>query len=157
MSLIIMKIIIKENEFKLIIKKKMSKLVKEDIIKIFSILESFKKLEIKKGNEYEHGWIKLTYLKEMKTSEYINIFKLVRNPILYDFLSYFLTINENFNKQSTDTKINLDDYIESMEETSQEIIIIMVFKITTKHNQIEKKSKKIENFILKTYMSSEDE
>ena len=88
MSPIIIKI--KENEFKLIVNKKMNELIKEDVIKIFSIIEAFQKLETKKGNECEHGWIKLTYIKEMKTTEYINIFKLIRKPILYDFLSYFL-------------------------------------------------------------------
>ena len=107
----------------------MNELIREDVIKIFSIIEAFQKLETKKGNECEHGWIKLTYIKEMKTTEYINIFKLIRKPILYDFLSYFLSINENFSKQNVDTKLNLDDYTESIENTSQEIIIIMVFKI----------------------------
>ena len=72
----------------------------------------------------------------MMVSEYINIFKLVRTPFIYEFVKYFKNIDEKFNKQNTETKIDINEYLEEIDEISQEIIIIMVFKIETKEEDL---------------------
>ncbi len=132
---------IKENTMRIKIDEKINKVKKENLIKIFSIIAALKKLE--KGNEYDKAWIHLRYKKEMMVSEYINIFKIVRKPFLYDFMSYFENIDEKFNRQNTETKINLDDYLEEIEEISQEILIIMVFEIKTSKKEIVKEAERI--------------
>lgn len=132
---------IKENTMRIKIDEKINKVKKENLIKVFSIIAALKKLE--KGNEYDKAWIHLRYKKEMMVSEYINIFKIVRKPFLYDFMNYFENIDEKFNRQNTETKINLDDYLEEIEEISQEILIIMVFEIKTSKKEIVKEAERI--------------
>ncbi len=73
----------------------------------------------------------------MSITEYINIFKLVRIPILYDFVKYFKEIEEKFENQNIETKINVNDYIQETQQISQEIIIEMVFDIKCSIEEIE--------------------
>ncbi len=73
----------------------------------------------------------------MSITEYINIFKLVRIPILYDFVKYFKEIEEKFENQNIETKINVSDYIQETQQISQEIIIEMVFDIKCSIEEIE--------------------
>jgi hypothetical protein len=87
--------------------------------------------------------VRIKYIKNTLITEYINIFKLVRTPILYDFVCYFKTINERFDSQNIDTKLHMDDYLEKAEDISQDILITMVFNISTKMEDIEKLSEKI--------------
>ena len=75
----------------------------------------------------------------MIINEYINIFNIIRIPLFYDFIKYFKTIKEKFNNQETESKININEYLEQIENISQEIIIIMVFNIETTLNEIEEK------------------
>ena len=77
----------------------------------------------------------------MTTTEYINIFNLVRIPSFYDFVKYFKNINTKFSTQETETKINLNDYLIETENISQEIILILVFNIETSIEEIQKKEK----------------
>jgi len=39
----------------------------------------------------------------MIISEYINIFKIIRTPFIYEFIKYFKNIDEKFNKQNIET------------------------------------------------------
>jgi len=77
----------------------------------------------------------------MSITEYINIFKLVRIPILYDFVKYFKEIEEKFENQNVETKINVNDYIQETQQISQEIIIEMVFDIKCTIEEIEEVKK----------------
>lgn len=140
-----MKIEIVERTLKIKINNKINKLNKKELIEIFCIIKAFRNLEKDKGNEYEKASIKLEYIKGLLVKEYINIFKIVRVPILYDFLEYFLTIEERFDVQNTETKMNLEDYMEKTDYISQEIIIIMVFKIQINIKELNKKK----NLVLK--------
>ncbi len=83
----------------------------------------------------------------MLITEYINIFKLIRTPNLYDLTKFFLTIDETFNTQNNDTNIALDDYIIETENISQEIIITMVFNIENNINLIQADSLKIKKIL----------
>lgn len=136
---------IKENKIRIKIEEKINKIKKENLLKIFCIIAAFKKVE--KGNEYEKAWIHLKYKKEMMISEYINIFKIVRTPFLYEFISYFKNMDEKFNRQNTETKIGLNDYLEEIEEISQEILIVMVFNIKSDIKEIEEEAEKIMKII----------
>jgi hypothetical protein len=93
-------------------------------------------VETKKGNEYDKAWIKVEYMQGFEVNEYINIFKIVRRPFLYDFVKYFRSINEKYGSQNSATKLNLDDYFNQIDELSQEILIIMVFNIESEKNEI---------------------
>ena len=64
----------------------------DTIINLFCTILSLKTLEINKGNEYEKAQIKLKYIRNIHVTEYINIFKLVRNPTLFEFVFYFKNI-----------------------------------------------------------------
>ena len=75
----------------------------------------------------------------MIISEYINIFKIIRTPFIYEFIKYFKNIDEKFNKQNIETKLDINEYLEEIEEISQEIIIIMIFKIETNEEDLIKK------------------
>jgi len=83
----------------------------------------------------------------MIISEYINIFKIIRTPFIYEFIKYFKNIDEKFNKQNIETKLDINEYLEEIEEISQEIIIIMIFKIeTSEEDLIEKRNNLIKLF-----------
>ena len=95
---------------------------------------AFKKVE--KGNECEKAWVKLKYRKEMVINEYLNIFKIVRKPFIYEFINYFRSIEEKFGTQSSDTKIDINEYLNEIENINQEIVIVMTFKILCKNQKI---------------------
>lgn len=126
---------------KIELNEKISEISEENLIEIFCFIDAFNIIETKKGNEYEKAWIKLKYEKEMLITEYINIFNLVRVPTFYEFIKYFLKIEEKFDTQDTNTRIDLTDYIYGTENLSQEIIIIMVFKIVSEKKEVEKTQK----------------
>lgn len=141
---------IKDKTLKIEIKNKINEIKKEDLLEIFCIINSFKILETKKGNEYEKAWIKIKYIKNTIITEYINIFKLIRTPMLYEFINYFSSIKENLNPQNTETKLNITDYLEEIENISQDIIIYMVFNIETKPEEIEIEKNKLKKIIQAT-------
>ena len=74
---------------------------------------------------------------------YLNIFKIIRNPLLHDFIDFFINFKEKFNSQSNDTKIDINEYINNIENVSQEILVTMVFDIKTNNEEIEKKANDI--------------
>jgi hypothetical protein len=77
-------------------------------------------------------------MQGFEVNEYINIFKIIRKPFLYDFVKYFKSIDEKYGSQNSETKLNLDDYFNQIDEISQEILIIMVFNIESKRDEIMK-------------------
>lgn len=131
--------IIKENTIRIKIEEKINKISNENLIKIFCTILAFNELEKEKGNDYNKVWLNIKYKKEMIISEYINIFKIIRTPFIYEFIKYFKNIDEKFNKQNIETKLDINEYLEEIEEISQEIIIIMIFKIETSEEDLIKK------------------
>ena len=131
--------IIKENTIRIKIEEKINKISNENLIKIFCTILAFNELEKEKGNDYNKVWLNIKYKKEMIISEYINIFKIIRTPFIYEFIKYFKNIDEKFNKQNIETKLDINEYLEEIEEISQEIIIIMIFKIETNEEDLIKK------------------
>lgn len=131
--------IIKENTIKIKIEEKINKISNENLIEIFCTILAFNELEKEKGNDYNKVWLNIKYKKEMIISEYINIFKIIRTPFIYEFIKYFKNIDEKFNKQNIETKLDINEYLEEIEEISQEIIIIMIFKIETSEEDLIKK------------------
>jgi hypothetical protein len=81
-------------------------------------------------------------MQGFEVNEYINIFKIIRKPFLYDFVKYFKSIDEKYGSQNSETKLNLDDYFNQIDEISQEILIIMVFNIESKRDEIMKINKR---------------
>ncbi len=146
---------LKEKILRIKINEKINEIKNENIIEIFNIIHAFRKLEIKKGNEYESAWIKIKYTNNMLETKYLNIFKLVRNPNLNDFVEYLKTIKEKLGSQNTDTKMHLDDYFEEEIEISQEIEIKMIFSIETNINEIEKEQKRLINIMKITEIDKE--
>lgn len=139
--------IIKENTIKIKIEEKINKISNENLIEIFCTILAFNELEKEKGNDYNKVWLNIKYKKEMIISEYINIFKIIRTPFIYEFIKYFKNIDEKFNKQNIETKLDINEYLEEIEEISQEIIIIMIFKIeTSEEDLIEKRNNLIKLF-----------
>ena len=139
--------IIKENTIKIKIEEKINKISNENLIEIFCTILAFNELEKEKGNDYNKVWLNIKYKKEMIISEYINIFKIIRTPFIYEFIKYFKNIDEKFNKQNIETKLDINEYLEEIEEISQEIIIIMIFKIeTSEENLIKKRNNLIKLF-----------
>ena len=133
--------IIKENTIRIKIEEKINKISNENLIEIFCTILAFNELEKEKGNDYNKVWLNIKYKKEMIISEYINIFKIIRTPFIYEFIKYFKNIDEKFNKQNIETKLDINEYLEEIEEISQEIIIIMIFKIeTSEEDLIEKRN-----------------
>jgi len=122
---------IKERVLEIVLKSKINKLSDDELIETFVLLKTFKKLEKKKGNEYESAFIKIRYIKHMAEVEYINIFKIVRNPMTFDFMEYFLKFEEKFEEQNTDSKVSVNEYIGETRNVSQSICITMMFKIET--------------------------
>lgn len=133
------KMIIKENTIRIKIEEKINKISNENLIEIFCTILAFNELEKEKGNDYNKVWLNIKYKKEMIISEYINIFKIIRTPFIYEFIKYFKNIDEKFNKQNIETKLDINEYLEEIEEISQEIIIIMIFKIETSEEDLIKK------------------
>ena len=131
--------IIKENTIRIKIEEKINKISNENLIEIFCTILAFNELEKEKGNDYNKIWLNIKYKKEMIISEYINIFKIIRTPFIYEFIKYFKNIDEKFNKQNIETKLDINEYLEEIEEISQEIIIIMIFKIETNEEDLIKK------------------
>lgn len=131
--------IIKENTIRIKIEEKINKISNENLIEIFCTILAFNELEKEKGNDYNKVWLNIKYKKEMIISEYINIFKIIRTPFIYEFIKYFKNIDEKFNKQNIETKLDINEYLEEIEEISQEIIIIMIFKIETNEEDLIKK------------------
>ncbi len=74
----------------------------------------------------------------MVITEYVNIFNIIRKPFLYEFVKYFKNIENKYDSQSQETKLNIDDYFSQIEDISQEIIIIMVFNIESNEEEIKK-------------------
>ena len=141
------KMIIKENTIRIKIEEKINKISNENLIEIFCTILAFNELEKEKGNDYNKVWLNIKYKKEMIISEYINIFKIIRTPFIYEFIKYFKNIDEKFNKQNIETKLDINEYLEEIEEISQEIIIIMIFKIeTSEEDLIEKRNNLIKLF-----------
>lgn len=116
-------------------------MLEKDIIELFCIINAFKMLEPKKGNEYERAYIKVKYLEQMIITEYINIFNLIRVPTFYEFVKYFWTFEKRMSQQSNDTDPKINDYLWQSEEISQKIIIIMVFEIKSTKIEIDNKAK----------------
>lgn len=138
---------IKEKILKIKMKEKINEISEENIIELYCIITSLKIKERKKGNEYDKAWIKIKYLKGTIITEYLNIFKIVREPLLFDFVNYFKSIKEKISNQNTDTKLNINEYWESEENISQEIIIIMVFNIETTEEELNIKKEEIKKQI----------
>ena len=92
--------IIKENTIRIKIEEKINKISNENLIEIFCTILAFNELEKEKGNDYNKVWLNIKYKKEMIISEYINIFKIIRTPFIYEFIKYFKNIDEKFNKQN---------------------------------------------------------
>lgn len=145
--IVIENIIIKENQVKITLHNKINEIKNDDLIETFCWIHAFKILEDKKGNEYDKAWLKIKYIEDMPIYEYINIFKLIRIPSLYDFVKYFKSIEEKFNQQSNETKINLDEYFNQKENISQDILIIMVFDIISTKEEINKLKEKLWNLL----------
>lgn len=135
--------IINDNILTIKINKKLNNLENEEILDLFCTVSAFNMLEIKTGNEYNSAIIKIKYKKDMIITEHINIFKIVRTPFIYEFLKYFKKIEERFGQQANDTKSNINDYLEEVENISQEIIINMVFQIRTNLIELNEKKKNI--------------
>ena len=144
---IINKITIQNNKIKIKINEKINNMTNENLIELYCICNSVCILELNKGNEYDKVWLKLTYSRETLITEYINIFKIVRMPTLYDFIQYFCTINERFDSQNTETNINIDDYLHQTNNISQEISIIMIFDVLHNKKEITEMSKKLYNLL----------
>lgn len=83
----------------------------------------------------------------MIITEHINIFNLVRIPNLYDFVRYFKKMRIKFDTQSSDTKMDINDYLEQTENISQEIIIVMIFNIETNMDNLIKKKEEVISFL----------
>lgn len=139
------KINIENNIFKITIKEKINEIKEKNLIELFCVILALNVIEIKNGNEYEKAQIKIKYINNTLITEYINIFKIIRTPTIYEFLKYFTTIEEKYNLQNTETKLHLNDYIEVNNNISQEIIITMIFKIKTEITEITKKTNTIKN------------
>ena len=133
---------IENNLLKIELENKINEVSEGDLIKIYCIVRAFKILERQKGNEYDKVWLKIKYVQGTLITEYINIFKLIRNAEVYEFLKYFLTINERFDIQNTETKLHLEDYFEQTENISQEILIKMVFAIMITKEELHKETEK---------------
>lgn len=131
-------ITIKNNLLKIKINK-INNMKKEEIISLFCLISAFQIIEKKKGNEYDKAWLKIKYTQNMIITEYLNIFKIIRTPILIDFVKYFINFKEN-REQSNDSKSHLNDYFENIENVSQEIIISMIFNIETNCENLIKQS-----------------
>ena len=135
-----MEISIKKKILKIKINDRINEIKEEDLVKIFCLIQAFNIEETYKGNEYDKAYVELKYIENMPITEYLNIFKIVRTPTFYEFIKYFKKINEKFDRQNSDTKMNISDYLEKTENISQKIIIIMVFDIETKVEEIKEKS-----------------
>lgn len=133
-----MNVVIWKNCLKIKIDEKINDISDENIINLFCFISAFQRVETKKGNEYDKAWLKVEYMQGFEVNEYINIFKIIRKPFLYDFVKYFKSINEKYSSQNSETKLNLDDYFNQIDELSQEILIIMVFDIESKEDEIMK-------------------
>lgn len=133
-----MNVVIWENCLKIKIDEKINDISEENIIDLFCFISAFQRVETKKGNEYDKAWLKVEYMQGFEVNEYINIFKIIRKPFLYDFVKYFKSIDEKYGSQNSETKLNLDDYFNQIDEISQEILIVMVFNIESKKDEIMK-------------------
>jgi len=131
-------VVIWENCLKIKIDEKINDISEENIIDLFCFISAFQRVETKKGNEYDKAWLKVEYMQGFEVNEYINIFKIIRKPFLYDFVKYFKSIDEKYGSQNSETKLNLNDYFNQIDEISQEILIIMVFNIESKRDEIMK-------------------
>jgi hypothetical protein len=128
---------ITENILKIKIKKKITELNEAEIKSLYILIIVFIDKEKEKGNIPEQAHIKITYKQNIQISDYINMFKIINKPLLHDFTEFFKKrIKEIFDKQNTNTKMNIDDYITQTEHISQEIEIEMVFVINTNKNEI---------------------
>jgi hypothetical protein len=132
---------------KIKLKNKINELNNNTLINLYCIILSFNLLEFKNGNEYDKAQIRLKYVQNMLVIEHINIFKILRTITLFEFLKYFKTWEDKYNKQNIETKVNINDYLEKTENISQEIIITMVFKIQTTIKEVKEKEK----FLLSTF------
>lgn len=151
MSPYIMKnVSIDNNMLKINIDFKIDEIDKHILIELFCIINAFKTLEKKNGNEYDKAFIKLEYEENMIIEEYINIFNLIRSPNFYEFMKYFLTIRNRTQSQNVETKLNIDDYLNRNENISQKIIIIMVFKIESNIDELSSKVEKLISIIKMT-------
>jgi hypothetical protein len=125
---------IKDNMIKISISENITKVKINEIIDIFSTIKALEFLE--KNNVCEKAYMKIKYKENMIVTEYLNIFNVIRTPFLYDFINFFKEFKEKYSMQNNDTKVDLDDYFEEIEDISQEIVIIMLFNIQHKIEEI---------------------
>jgi hypothetical protein len=128
---------IKEKTLKIKLNDKINEISNKDIIDLFCFISAFKITETKKGNEYDKALLKVKYTQGLMITEYINIFNIIRNPIIYEFVKYFKNVEDKYDSQNSDTKLSIDGYFSQIDNISQEIIIIMVFDIESKKEEIE--------------------
>lgn len=134
--------IIKENIYEIILTDKIENLKEEDLINLFCTIQAFKTLEIKKGNEFEKIFIKMKYMDSMLVTEYLNIFNLIRKATFYEFIKYFINFKKRVETQGPDTKLNINEYLNKIENVSQSVFIKMIFNIDTSIEELEKEKKK---------------
>jgi hypothetical protein len=135
---------IKEKTIIIDINKKIYELEKENLIDLFLDIKAFNSLEKKKySNEYLKGILNIKYKTNVLNIEYVNVYKIIRNPSPIEFFSYFLKFKENFSEQSNDTKINLNDYFVEIDTFSQKILIEMDFKIKATILEIKEKKEEL--------------
>jgi hypothetical protein len=89
-SHIIIRIKINDNIIEIIMETKINKLRNEEILTLYSIALSLNDGEQRNGNEYGTANMVLSFNDSKENGEFINIFKIMRYPIFYEFVHYFL-------------------------------------------------------------------
>ena len=75
---------------------KINEISNKNLIELFCIINAFNIKEIEKGNEYNKGWIKIKYIKEMSITEYINILKvLISGHSIFKIFTQFHQVDNN--------------------------------------------------------------
>lgn len=138
---------IRNNTITIFIKNKINELEDVEILNMFYIVKAIKLLETSKGNEYKNAFLILKYVESMLIKEYINIFTLVRLPSFHEFINYFLTFEEKFDKQNTNTKNYINDYLEASTNISQSVYIEFIFKIETTFEELNEKIMEVKKII----------
>jgi len=142
-----MGIYIKGKTIEIKLKDKINETGENTLVELFCVISAIRALENEKGNGFEAASIKLKYLENMIVTEYINISNLVKAPIFYEFIKFFINIKKNSYLQNTDTKLNINDYLSRIENISQSLIITMVFNIDSTLEEVERKKEVYRNFL----------